>query len=218
MNKVQQSQKSQTTAKTTAQRKYEAKIQKSERQEFLKPILSSSYQNQKEASKTLSKLGYTYDDKLSTNQSKVFVDKAGNPNIAFRGSKTAKDWLVSDPLLALGLQNLDPRFKESQRLVKKVEEKYKKPVDVFGHSLGGTISENSGAKGQIITYNKGAGLGDIGKIIPKNQTDIRAKSDIVSALALTQRHINGDLINLNTSIQNPLKAHGLENLNKLNIV
>jgi hypothetical protein len=183
---------------------------------FIKPILKSSYQNQKEASKTLEKLGYTYDKGLSTNQSKVFVDSQGNPNIAFRGSKTAKDWLISDPLLALGLQNLDPRFKEAKALTKKVEQKYGKPADVFGHSLGGTLAENSGAKGSIITYNKGAGIGDIGKKIPKNQTDIRAKSDIVSALSLTQRHNNGDLINLKTPIlQNPLQAHGLDNLDKL---
>jgi len=183
---------------------------------LIKPILNASYQNQKEASKTLGKLGYTYDKKLSTNESKVFVDSQGNPNIAFRGSKTAKDWLISDPLLALGLQNLDPRFKEAKALTKKVEKKYGKPVDVYGHSLGGTISEKSGASGNIITYNKGVGLGDIGRTIPKNQTDIRAKSDVVSGLALTQKHKNGDLINLKTPIlQNPLKAHGLDNLDKL---
>jgi hypothetical protein len=183
---------------------------------LIKPILNASYQNQKEASKTLGKLGYTYDKGLSTNQSKVFVDSEGNPNIAFRGSKTAKDWLISDPLLALGLQNLDPRFKEAKALTKKVEKKYGKPVDVYGHSLGGTLAEKSGAKGNITTYNKGVGLGDIGRTIPKNQTDIRAKSDVVSGLALTQKHKNGDLINLKTPIlQNPLEAHGLDNLDKL---
>jgi hypothetical protein len=183
---------------------------------LIKPILNASYQNQKEASKSLGKLGYTYDKKLSTNQSKVFVDSEGNPNIAFRGSKTARDWLVSDPLLALGLQNLDPRFKEAKELTKKVEKKYGKPADVFGHSLGGTLADKSGASGNIITYNKGVGIGDIGRTIPKNQTDIRTKGDVVSALALTQKHKNGDLINLNTSIlQSPLQAHGLDNLDKL---
>ena len=183
---------------------------------FIKPILNSSYQNQKEASKSLGKLGYTYDKKLSTNQSKVFVDSEGNPNIAFRGSKTARDWLISDPLLALGLQNLDPRFKEAKALTKKVEKKYGKPADVYGHSLGGTLAEKSGAKGNIVTYNKGVGIGDIGKKIPKNQTDIRTKSDVVSAVAFTQNHSNGDLINLKTPIlQNPLQAHGLDNLDKL---
>ena len=76
---------------------------------LIRPILDASYQNQKEARKTLAKHGYTYDKKLSTNESKVFIDSAGNPNIAFRGSKTVKDWLVSDTLLAVGGSKLDPR-------------------------------------------------------------------------------------------------------------
>jgi hypothetical protein len=179
---------------------------------LIKPILNASYQNQKRASKTLGKLGYTYDKKLSTNESKVFIDPEGNPNIAFRGSKTAKDFLFSDPLLAIGASRFDPRVKEAQTLVKRVESKYGKPADVFGHSLGGSIAEASGAKGDIVTYNKGVGLAGIGKSVPSNQTDIRAKADIVSALALTQKY-NGDLVNLKTPLlQNPIKAHSLDNL------
>ena len=179
---------------------------------LIKPILNASYQNQKQAAKTLSGLGYTYDKKLSTNESKVFVDSAGNPNIAFRGSKNAKDFLFSDTLLGLGASRLDPRFTQAKTLTKAVEKKYGKPADVFGHSLGGSLAEASGAKGQIITYNKGVGVAGIGKSVPSNQTDIRAKADIVSALALTQKH-NGDLVNLKTPIlQNPIKAHSLENL------
>ena len=179
---------------------------------FIRPILEASYQNQKKASKTLGKLGYTYDKKLSTNESKVFVDSAGNPNIAFRGSKTVKDFLISDPLVAVGGSKFDPRVKEAKALTKRVETKYGKPADVFGHSLGGFLSENSGAKGNITTFNKGVGIGDIGRTIPKNQTDIRTRNDVVSALALTQKH-DGDLVNLKTSLlQNPVKAHALDNL------
>jgi hypothetical protein len=179
---------------------------------FIRPILEASYQNQKKAAKTLSKYGYTYDKNLSTNESKVFIDSAGNPNIAFRGSKNAKDFLFSDTLLGLGASRLDPRFTEAKKLTKAVENKYGKPVDVFGHSLGGSLAEASGAKGDIITYNKGVGVAGIGKSVPSNQTDIRAKADIVSALALTQKH-DGDLVNLKTPLlQNPIKAHSLENL------
>ena len=85
----------------------------------IKPILEASYQNQKQAKKTLAKQGYTYDKKLSTNESKVFVDSMGNPNIAFRGSKTAKDWLLSDTLLGLGASRLDPRFSQAKTLTKR---------------------------------------------------------------------------------------------------
>ena len=81
--------------------------------ENFKPILRSSYLNQKDAKKKLKKLGYKYDNKLSTNENKVFVDKDGNPNIVARGSKTLKDWLISDSLLALGLSQYDPRQKST---------------------------------------------------------------------------------------------------------
>ena len=79
---------------------------------------------------------------------------------------------------------------------------------------GGALAEYSGTSGNIITYNKGASLADIGKKIPSNQTDIRARNDVVSAVALTQNYKNGDLVNLPTPIfQNPVAAHSLENLN-----
>jgi len=179
----------------------------------LKPILEASMSNQKEAKQTLNKLGYTYDKDLSTNESKVFVDKQGNPNIAFRGSKRVKDFLVSDLAILTGLQDLDPRFKEAKALTKKVEEKYNKPVDAFGFSLGGDLASKSGAKGSIITYNKGTGIADIGKIVPPNQLDIRTKADRVSALNLVQRHPYDNLINLNTPLnQTLLEAHDIKNI------
>lgn len=178
---------------------------------LIRPILEASYQPKKLAAKTLSKQGYTLDKKLSTNESKVFIDSAGNPNIAFRGSKTAKDFLFSDPLLAIGASKFDPRFKEAKSLTKQVEKKYGKPADVFGHSLGGTISEKSGASGNIYTFNKGTGIGDIGRTIPKKQTDIRTSNDLVSALSLTQKYKNGQQETIKGSL-NPIASHGLNQL------
>lgn len=177
---------------------------------LIRPILDASYQPKKLAAKTLAKSGYTLDKKLSTNESKVFVDSMGNPNIAFRGSKTVKDFFISDPLLAIGASRFDPRFKEAKSLTKQVEKKYGKPADVFAHSLGGAIAERSGASGNIYTFNKGVGIADIGKKIPKNQTDIRTKADLVSALSLTQKY-NGNQQTIKGSL-NPIKAHSLENL------
>jgi hypothetical protein len=66
-------------------------------------------------------------------------------------------------------------------------------VNVFGDSLGGSLAEKSGASGQIITHNKGVGLGDVFKTIPKNQTDYRNKNDVVSLLSLTQNHQHNNL-------------------------
>lgn len=179
----------------------------------LKPILEASYQNQKKAAKTLAKQGYTYDNQLSTNESKVFVDEQGNPNIAFRGSKTVKDFLFTDPAIAFGAEKLTPRFQEAKRITALVEQKYGRPADVFGHSLGGSLAEKSGATGKIITFNKGAGLADIGKKVPSNQLDIRTSTDPVSALTLLQNHPSNNLITIKTPIlQSPLKSHSLDNI------
>ena len=133
----------------------------------LQPILEASYQNPNEARQTLNSLGYTYDDQLSQPNAKVFVDKKGRPNIAFRGSQRAEDFFKSDLLLELGLDKYDSRFQEAKRLTKLVEDKYQSSADVFGHSLGGSLAEKAGGSGNIFTYNKGVGFGDVFKSIPK---------------------------------------------------
>jgi hypothetical protein len=155
-------------------------------EEHLKDILTASYQPQREAETTLSKKGYKYDYELSSMESKVFVDpKTGKPSIAYRGSTRASDFLYEDPALLLGYKT--EKQKKAEKLAKDVEIKYGQPVDVYGHSLGGYRAEKSGASGKITTYNKGAGIFDIGKKIPKTQTDIRKEGDVVSLVSLTQR-------------------------------
>jgi hypothetical protein len=161
-------------------------------------------------------LGYTYDNQLSQPNAKVFVDKKGRPNIAFRGSHRAEDFLVSDPLLALGLSQYDTRFQEAKRLTKLVEDKYKTSADVFGHSLAGSLSEKSGNHGNIYTYNKAVGLGmDLFKTIPKNQYDVRTSNDIVSLGGLTQSHPYNNFNEIEKPNQTLLAAHDLKNLSLL---
>ena len=101
-------------------------------------ILKSSYLNQKEFKNKFNNSGYKYDDNLSSNDAKVFVDENGKPNIAFRGTHKMrfKD-LKSDLAVLTGLQKYDTRFKESKRLTQLVKDKYGQEPDVFGHSLGG---------------------------------------------------------------------------------
>ena len=152
-------------------------------------ILQASYQNTHQAKKTLQGLGYTYDDPLSTPESKVFLDKGGRANIAFRGSQRIfDDFLGSDLKLALGLEKYDTRFKQAKQLTQLVEDKYHQPANVFGHSLGGSLAEKSGASGKIITDNKGTSIFDIGRTIPRNQIDHRNTNDVVSLLSLSQNH------------------------------
>ena len=145
-------------------------------------IIEASYLNQNEASKMLENMGYKYDPELWTNESKVFLDWQGRPNIAFRGSKRVfDDFLGSDLKFAFGLQKYDRRFQEAKHLTKLVEDKYQQPANVFGHSIAGRLGEESGAHGKIITVNKGAGLFDIGKSIPQNQTDTSINRQFVAS-------------------------------------
>lgn len=157
-------------------------------------ILKASYQDQNQASNKLQKMGYTYDSALSTNDSKVFVDKNGNPNIAFRGThKFRPKDVLSDLALLTGLDKYNPRFQESKHITKLVESKYGKPVNVFGDSLGGSLAEASGATGSIYTHNKGVGIGGLFKSIPRNQVDYRNTNDVISLGALTQDHSHNNL-------------------------
>jgi hypothetical protein len=154
--------------------------------EKFKSILESSYLPQAEASAKLEQLNYTYDPELSTMESKVFIDKeTGKPNIVFRGSTRVSDFLIEDPAVAFGIKT--EKQKRAETLTKTVEKKYGQPVDVYGHSLGGTRAEKSGATGNIYTYNKGAGLFDIGKTRSNKQIDYRKEGDIVSLLSIGQR-------------------------------
>lgn len=171
----------------------------------LKKLLNASYKSQSEAQQLLSPYGYSYDPEVSTMTDKVFLDRNGNPIVLHRGSKRViEDWLGSNLPLAVGLESQSPRFKKSKELIETLKQKYPdKSITSVGHSLGGSIAEKSGAN-KIVTFNKGVGLGDIGKSIPWHQTDIRTKYDIPSALSEYQT--GGKKIELEGSL-NPYTTH-----------
>jgi hypothetical protein len=177
---------------------------------YLKPILEASYQKSKDAKNTLEKQGYKLDRDLSNKEAKVFVDSEGKPSIAVRGSKSAYDFLVSDPLLAIGRSDLDPRKRRTDALIDTVKKKYKTDnIDLYGHSLSGELITNANTSGKITTFNKGSGLGSIGRTINPNQTDIRTGRDIISLLSQTER--GGKKIEIKGS-DNPLIAHSISQL------
>jgi hypothetical protein len=91
-------------------------------------------------------------------------------------------------------------------------------VTAIGHSLGGSLAEASGIKNRV-TFNKGVGLGGIGKQIRRGQTDYRTKGDWVSLLSKTQKYDNKSHKpsgayheDLNTNAIDPLSAHALSTL------
>jgi hypothetical protein len=177
-------------------------------------LLKASYLPQKEASKKMELKGYKYDPQLSSMASKVYVSPDGKPVITYRGTKTVKD-VIDDGLVALGLGKFGFKYKGAQRLAKKVEDKYKQPADVVSHSYGAWLGENSGAHGNIITYNKAVGLGDINRKKNSKQLDISTKGDLVSALGVTQ-NANKEVIDNKFKSKDPFKnalnSHNLDNL------
>ena len=180
-------------------------------------LLSNSYKPQKEAAENMKRKGYKYDQDLSNMETKVFVDeKNDEPIIVHRGTTRVKDWF-DDVKLAVGLGKSTQRVKDAQEINKRVEEKYKKAAHNVGHSLGGFISENAGGHGNIITYNKGAGLGDLfKKKNSKRQLDIFANGDLVSKIAQATQTSNKEFVkNKRSSILKPIRhlnAHSTDNL------
>lgn len=151
------------------------------------------------------------DPQLSDENTRVFYDEnRGNPIIIHRGTQNKKD-VIDDALIGVGLGHLGHRYKNSIRITKKAEEKYRKPAHAFGHSYGGWLAENSGAKGRIFTHNKAVGLGDIGKNFPRRQLDVSTKGDLISALSVTQKS-KKKIIENKHKIKNIFTAHSTQNL------
>lgn len=170
----------------------------------MKREVKSSYVSNDEAKKILAKEGLSIDKELSTKQARVVYDKNNQPTIIHRGTHNLKD-VATDALYLMGLPDFTHRFRSAKRLTKKVEKKYQNnKVNAVGHSLGGLVAETSGAKGNIVTYNKFS-LGYDKK--NKKQKDYRNQYDIPSLLR------SGD--NKTKTIGkflHPLKAHSIRGI------
>ena len=156
---------------------------------IFKSMLEASYKSQDEAEDIGKGFALEMDRDLSNINTYVYFDMQTKfPLVVHRGSvDLINDWLVEDTLILTGLARLiSPRVRLAKELVIKVEAKYKKFCDSFGHSMGARVSEESGAHGYILTYNKASGFGDIRKQTNPNQIDYRSPKDLVSLLSETQ--------------------------------
>jgi hypothetical protein len=182
----------------------------------LADLLRSSYENQSEFKSNLEKKkSGTYDDNLSSMNSKVFLDNNGTPTIVHRGTSNVRD-VISDGMYLLGLESFDPRFRNAKKLNKDVEKKYgMKPVNL-GHSIGSAVAEYSAPKdGKVITYNKATRGQSIGQKIPKNQTDYRASNDFISVLGKTQRYNNNNYHQVNSGTNDAFVSHKIRHLKNI---
>ena len=179
-------------------------------------LLNESY---KSKDKTMSNIDdrYYLDPELSTNKTKVYIDKNTN-DIAMvnRGTSDFKD-VLSDAKLLFGYK--DARFNEPKEILNKVKQKYTdKNIDMIGHSLGATVAETLGDDERVknvITLNKPTTPKDL-IIKRKNvgkQYDIRTKGDLVSVLQPFQTGQNDIVIDSQT--KNPYTEHKIDVLDRL---
>ncbi|KAJ1622483.1 hypothetical protein T492DRAFT_846271 [Pavlovales sp. CCMP2436] len=125
-------------------------------------LARASYLPLNEAEKFLGTLGYTLDRQLSREDTMVVVDNRGQPTVIHRGSVSARDWLVDDVLIAAGSNLETQRLRRARQVTMAAEAKYRTKSNAVGHSLGGRLAELAGSGGEIVTYNRAAGLGDTG--------------------------------------------------------
>lgn len=175
----------------------------------VKKILQGSYSEDAQLP-----TGVTRDNSLSGKRVSVYNDSTtGKTYVAHRGTHSLKDW-VTDFAMALGYEG-GRRFQHSRNIQKQAEAKYgSKNVITVGHSLGGRIAEKMGKKSsEIITYNKATTprsiIETLIKPLPKKQTDIRTRSDLVSIGTKLQRRAK-DIIKLNKPHLNPITEHSLD--------
>ncbi|KAJ1632514.1 hypothetical protein T492DRAFT_1113975 [Pavlovales sp. CCMP2436] len=202
-------------------------------------LARASYLSLDKASTFGDSLGFDLDRQLSKDNTLVFIDKRTNqPTIVHRGSVTPRDWLVDDVLIAAGSNHETQRLRRARQITAAAEVKYKTKSNAVGHSLGGRLAELAGSGGEIVTFNRASGLGDLGlgRNQPLNrnrngtrQTDVRTNLDLVSALSSLGRRLasqppvvvvrqkdqaNRFLPGPIRFLANVAKAHSLKNLKR----
>jgi len=173
-----------------------------------KNLLHASYSDQQNVG------DFVLDKSISSGTSKVYTNpKTGQTVVAHRGTKGILDWGNN---LIYGLYGktgykMTPRFKEAEKVQKEAQEKYgAKNISTIGSSQGGLQAEILGKDThEIITHNKATRPFE--SKAAENQFDIRAKTDIVSALNPFRENTGKEVEYDSTS--DPIEAHRVRNLN-----
>jgi len=183
---------------------------------YLNKLLNESYQSKNKTAANIDDR-YYLDPELSTDKTKVYVDKNTNDiTMVNRGTSDFKD-VMTDAKMLFGYN--DKRFNEPKEILGKIKQKYTdKNIDLIGHSLGAKIAETLGDDPRVknvITLNKPTTPKDLiqkSKINSK-QYDIRTTGDLVSALQPFQTGPNDIIISSET--KNPYTEHKIDTLDRL---
>ena len=188
-------------------------------------VLKSSYESPLQAKEDLMKYGYKFDHRLSNKDNYIFYNPKTKKLLhTVAGTKNKADILI-DIGLALGRLKHTQRYKDSHRILREAKKHYQPENTILAaHSLGGSIIGYIGdRKDKVITYNKGATIGQ--KMRP-NEIHYRQKNDIVSLFNASHPQtveINkpekksglrgSNYVEQNNQIfNNPFSAHDLSNL------
>jgi hypothetical protein len=157
----------------------------------LKTAVKSAYGDKKSKQKILNE-GYVKDKKLSSANQKVFYNpETGNLLFNVAGSRTAKDFLYNDPMLAFGKLKQTDRYKQADKTLKKAKEIYN-PIatTVVGHSLGSSIGAGITSKNdKFLGFNAGYTIGEPTRSKHGMHQQYRTKGDIVSILGSGAKNI-----------------------------
>jgi hypothetical protein len=160
---------------------------------------------------------FQIDKDLSTSNTKVYYNpKTGKNVVAHKGTEGASDW-ANNAVYALGgrkAYKMTNRYKEAEKVQRKAEAKYgAENISTIGHSQGGLQAELLGTKTkETITLDKATR--PFGNKRADNQYDIRTKGDIVSSFNPFQKKNKKEIV-IKSKSKNPLKAHDIGQLNKL---
>lgn len=172
-----------------------------------KKFVDAGYKNKREANEIN---GYILDKELSTKRDKIYVNpKTGKVKHVIAGTDSLKDW-SNNLLIPLGLHHHTNRYKNSESIQKKANEKYgKENVDLITHSQSGNIAENLAKRGLVGGENTSLNPAIMGKH-SKDLQVVKSALDPVSLLTKTNKN---DVI-LNPSSINPLTEHSTSILGK----
>ena len=156
----------------------------------------------KKASRRLSKLGYELDER-NTDKDVLTAKRGNNIHINYTGTniRNPRD-IISDVALGVGIQRINPQFKERRRTTRDIMRQYgdDKDYTMSGHSLGGSIALNTVVQSKSIrdrvskvdVFNPGYTKAfnesikvdkPVKRQLDKKVTVHRVKGDIVSAYA-----------------------------------
>ena len=169
----------------------------------LKNFVDAGYKKKSEAQEVN---GYILDPDLSTKRDKIYVNPDNGQVVhTIAGTDSLKDW-SNNALIPLGLHGLSNRYKNSEKIQKKANEKYGKTnVSVVSHSQSGNIAERLADKHLIGGDNTSLNPAIIGS----HNKDMKVYKSIIDPVSLLTNTNRNDVHIIPRSL-NPIYEHSSE--------